>query len=92
MPKRGLFPQDRGGDMARRADMVHGACMNATWHVRPRGRLVRAHVALKWRECDANTWQGHAGPRRRPEGGGGGATWRVRGWHVKGPRVNGPSL
>ena len=49
-----LFPQDRGADVAHRADVARKTHADATQHARPRGRAARAHVRHRWR-----TGRGH---------------------------------
>ena len=68
MQKRGLFPQDRGADVARRADMARGTHVDATRHARPRGRAAQAHAALRWRKVARTSGRGHASPHGRPRG------------------------
>ena len=41
LQKRGLFPQDRGADVASTADVVHGTRADTTRHARPCGRDAR---------------------------------------------------
>ena len=72
--KVGLFAQDHGADVARRADMAHKADVaratraDATRHTRPCGKAVRAHARRRWRGHVAVATQVHADAQ-------GGATW-----------------
>ena len=84
MQKGGLFPQDRGADVASRADVARGTRADAMRHARPPVKAERGpRGEPEWPKLTRTRGRGHASPRGRPRGhhvaSGEAGIWRAHG-------------